>query len=245
MNQSLKKAFEILSFIMDHPQKLSLNTMAKALDMNKTTLFRLLTTLENLGILGRSEDRYVPGIKLYEWGSKVPVKDLIIDRCHPILKRLAEEINETVNLGELNGNRVLYLHKTESKRSLQIRFDIGSYISVHCSGLGKAVLSTLPEPQRQKIISQLEYEKRTPHTITNAEILKKQLDEVCQRGYSTDLEELEEGLHCVSVPLIIPSLHFHGAISSSGPSVRFSQQRMEQLALRLKEAVKEIQMQFS
>jgi DNA-binding IclR family transcriptional regulator len=86
MNQSVKKAFEILSFVVDNPQKLGLNQMARVLKMNKTTLFRFLFTLESLKLLDKRDDHYVPGIKLFELGSKVPVKQSIVDRVHPFLE---------------------------------------------------------------------------------------------------------------------------------------------------------------
>jgi len=241
MNQSVIKAFEVLSFVIDNPRKMSLSEMARALDMNKTTLFRFLSTLETLGMLDRREDQYVPGMKLFAMGNKVPVKELIVDRVHPILKELTEEVNETVNLGQLIGNRMLYLTKSESRRSLQIQTYVGGYISLHCSALGKAVLSILPEPRREEIIAGLDFKVYTPKTITDPDILRIQVGEVAARGYSTDIAELEEGLNCVAVPLWVPHLNFTGAISTSGPSVRFTTERIAELAGRLQGTVAKIQ----
>jgi IclR family KDG regulon transcriptional repressor len=244
MNQSVKKAFEVLSFVVDNPQKLSLNQMGRALKMNKTTLFRFLSTLESLGLLDKRNDYYVPGIKLFELGSKVPVKQSIVDRIHPFLVRLTAEVNETVNMGELSNGQVLYLDKTESQRSLQIQTYIGSYTDLHCTALGKAILSILPEPKRDEIMAGLSFAGKTRNTIIDPQKLRVQVRKVCERGYSIDMEELEEGLHCVSVPLFIEQLDFFGAISCSGPSVRFTPQRMAELAVKLKKIVEEIKQAF-
>ena len=246
LNQSVRKAFEILSFIVDNPgnQKLSLNQMARALQMNKTTLFRFLNTLESLNLLDKKDDLYVPGIKLFELGSKVPVKELIVDKVHPVLMRLTGEVNETVNMGELSGSRVLYLDKSESKRSLQIQTYVGDYIELYCTALGKAVLSVLPKSRRDTIMAGMNFEKRTPNTITDPRQLNAQIEDVSQKGYSMDMEELEEGLHCVAVPLFIEELNFFGAISCSGPSVRFTSRYMAELADHLKNTVKEIKQVF-
>jgi DNA-binding IclR family transcriptional regulator len=244
MNQSVKKAFEILSFVVDNPQKRSLNQMARLLKMNKTTLFRFLSTLESLKLLDKRDDFYVPGIKLFELGSKVPVKQSIVDRVHPFLAGLTTEVNETVNMGELSNGQVLYLDKTESQRSLQIQTYIGRYTDLHCTALGKAILSILPEPKRDKIMAGLSFTAKTRNTITNPQKLRDQVRKVCERGYSIDMEELEEGLHCVAVPLFIEQLNFFGAISCSGPSVRFTPQRMAELAVKLKKTVEEIQQVF-
>lgn len=241
MNQSVIKAFEVLSFVIDTPKKMSLSEMARALDMNKTTLFRFLSTLESLGMLDRRDDQYVPGMRLFAMGNKVPVKELIVDRVNPILKELTEEVNETVNMGQLIGNKMLYLAKSESRRSLQIQTYVGGYISLHCSALGKAVLSILPENHREEIIAGLEFEAHTPKTITDPAVLRTQVREVAERGYSTDIAELEEGLNCVAVPLPVTNLNFTGAISTSGPSVRFTPERIDELAGKLSETVTKIQ----
>jgi IclR family KDG regulon transcriptional repressor len=244
MNQSVMKAFEILSFVVDNPQKLGLNQMARVLKMNKTTLFRFLFTLESLKLLDKRDGHYVPGIKLFELGSKVPVKQSIVDRVHPFLAGLTAVVNETVNMGELSNGKVLFLDKTESQRSLQIQTYVGSYTDLHCTALGKAILSILTEPKRDEIMAGLSFAAKTRNTITNPQKLRDQVRKVCERGYSIDMEELEEGLHCVAVPLFIEQLNFFGAISCSGPSVRFTPQRMAELAVKLKETVEEIERAF-
>jgi IclR family KDG regulon transcriptional repressor len=237
MNSSIQKAFKILSFVAENPQKMSLSEMSRALAMNKTTLFRFLQTLESLHLLQKKNNSYVPGIKLFELGSKVPVKQLIVEKAHPILVKLTEEVNETVNLGELNNNQILYLDKCESKRSLQIQTSIGSYISLHATALGKAALSILPESERNAIISRLDLVKGTKNTIADPQKLRAYIEDVNKRGYSLDIEELEVGMHCVAVPLSLPEINFFGAISFAGPSVRFTWARMAELAEKLKETV--------
>jgi IclR family KDG regulon transcriptional repressor len=244
MNQTVKKAFEILSFVAENPQKLSLNQMARTMGVNKTTLFRFLSTLESIDILDKQGDYYVPGIRLFELGSKVPVKQLVVDKIHPLLLRLTAEVNETVNLGELNKNQVLYLDKIESQHSLQIHTSIGGYTDLHATAMGKSMLAILPGSLRETIISRLNFERKTPHTITEPEELRNHIEKVWTDGYSIDYEELEEGLHCVGVPLLLEKMNFYGAISFAGPSVRFTPQRMAELAVKLKETVNEIQEMF-
>lgn len=245
MNQSIRKAFDILNFVVDNPRKMSLSEMSAQLNMNKTTLFRFLSTLESLDIIAKKDDGYVPGMRLFQLGGKVPVKQLIVDKVHHLLLRLTAETNETVNLGELDRNQVLYLDKTESMRSLQIQSRVGGYISLHATALGKSILSIVPEDLREPLISQEEFsEKRTPKTITDPNVLRAEIEKVWQNGYSTDKEEFEEGLVCVAVPISIKTLNFYGAISCSGPTVRFTTQRIEELAERLKATASDIEKLF-
>ncbi len=244
MNQSIRKAFEILAFVVENPRRMSLNEMSSQLGMNRTTLFRFLSTLESLEFLSKKDDYFVPGIKLFELGSKVPVKKLIVDKVHPILLKLTAETNETVNMAEFNKNQVLYLDKTESQRSLQIQSSVGSYISLHATALGKSILSILPEELREAVIGQLKFVGKTSKTIADAEVLRSHILQVGERGYSTDCEEMEEGLHCVAVPLLIQPLNFYGGISCSGPTVRFTHERMAELAVKLRQGAEEIKELF-
>ncbi|MCP5107093.1 MAG: IclR family transcriptional regulator [bacterium] len=244
MNSSIKKAFEVLAFIAENTEKMSLAEMGSRLGMNKTTLYRFVATLESLELLEKRDDRYVPGIKLFQLGSKVPIKPLMVDKVHPILIRLTAEVNETVNMGEFHKNQVLYLDKTESQRSLQIHTSVGGYIAIHASALGKSILAILPEDAREAIISRLDFQQKTGHTVTDAGTLRAHVEKARQLGYSTDDEEWEEGLRCVAVPVLIEPVNFYGAISCSGPTVRFTPRRIEELAQNLKEAVKEIRNLF-
>jgi len=240
MNQSVKKAFDILTFVINNNKKLSLNKMAQILGMNKTTLYRFLNTLESIDVLGKIGNTYVPGIKLFQLGSKVPVKQLVVDKIHPILQALSEEVNETVNMGQFSNDKVFYLDKTESQRSLQIRTRVGDFINLHASALGKSVMSILPEPTRESVFKQLTFERKTRHTITDLDRLKEDIKKIQEIGYSTDIEEWEEGLCCVAVPLHVESLDFYGAISFSGPSVRFTPKRIIEMAQRLNETATRI-----
>ena len=219
---------------------MSLAGMSKILKMNKTTLFRFLNSLTDLNVLEKKNGQYFLGIRLFKLGNKVPVKEFIIDKIHPLLESLVNEVNETVNLGVLAHNRVLYLDKIESNHNLQIHTFIGSYAPIYCSALGKAILSILDESAREKVITLLELTKKTANTIDDPEKLKIHVSQVSKCGYSTDGEEFEDGLNCVAVPLYLPDMKFYGAISFSGSSARFTHRYMDELAGKLKLIVKQI-----
>jgi DNA-binding IclR family transcriptional regulator len=196
--------------------------------------------MSSLNLIEKKAEGYVLGIRLFELGNKVPVKQLIVEKIHPLLVKLVEDVNETVNLGELNSNQLLYLDKVESRHSLQIQTYIGSYTSLHSTALGKASLSILKGKERENTIAKIIFDKRTKSTITDPIKFKTHIEIVDKKGYSLDNEELEVGLNCVAVPLAIPEFNFCGAISFSGPSVRFTKSRMTELAEKLKETVSEI-----
>lgn len=234
MSNTIKKAFEIVKLIEKNQGKYTLTDIVKALGINKTTAFRNLKTLEELNILEKINNLYYLGISLFEMGSKVYLKQIIIEKIHPILRKLSEEVNETVNLAKIHNSMVLYLDKIESRRSLQIQSSIGDTLPLYCTSLGKSILSILPENEMMEIIKNISFEKTTNKTISNKIKLIEQINEIKLRGYSVDDEEFEEGLICISVPLYLKNHNFYGSISLSGPSIRFDQATLLKLAGKLK-----------
>ncbi len=235
MNNSLVKASRIISYISKKVDGARQNEIARDLSINKTTLFRFLNTLEQIGYVMKKEGKYFLGLRLFELGMKVPFKKIVVDTVHDILNSLVEELNETVNFAVLHDNKVLYLDKIESKRSLQINTNIGDKISVHCTALGKSILSILPEDDFKKIIKEIDLSKKTKNTIDNKKDLIENIKLTRERGYSIDNEEFEEGLRCVAVPVKLEKIGFYGAISVSGPVSRFTVELIPKLAEKLKE----------
>ncbi len=233
MSSTIKKAFEIVKLIEKNQGGFTLTEISKVLGMNKTTSFRNLKTLEELNIVEKINGFYFLGISLFEMGNKVYVKKLIIEKIHPFLKKLSEEVNETVNLAKLYNNSVLYLDKVESRRSLQINSSIGDTLPLYCTSLGKSILSIIPEKERIKIINEIKFNNITPKTIKTPEKLIEQINEIIKTGYSIDNEEFEEGLICISVPLYIERYGFYGSISLSGPSIRFDRSSLKRLSKKL------------
>ena len=234
MNSSIEKAFRIVKLIENNQGKYTLTDIVRIMGINKTTAFRNLKTLEELNILEKINNLYYLGISLFELGSKVYIKQIIIEKIHPILSDLSEEVNETVNLAKLHNGMALYLDKIESKRSLQIQSSIGDTLPLYCTSLGKSMLSILPEDEMMDLISQIKFEKTTGKTISNQKKLLEQINEIKLRGYSVDDEEYEEGLICIAVPLYLAHHNFYGSISLSGPSIRFNGNTLLKLSRTLK-----------
>ncbi len=244
MSNSVKKAFEIIKFISENQGKLSLSELGRQLNMNKTTMFRYLETLELLNILERRDSNWYLGIELFSLGHKVDAKSRIVDRIHPYLQEISVRLNETVNLVGMYDNSALYLDKVESNRALQMRSQLGDHLPLHCTSLGKAILSTLPGAEVDKILGIIKLEPYTSHTVTSIEELKSQIDFVKTNGYSLEKEELEPGLSCIAVPLHIKSANFFGGLSFSGSPDRFTDEKVTELSGELKTLVSKILTMF-
>jgi len=245
MSDSVKKAFHLIHFLAGQSDRITLVAVSKALKMNKTTTFRYLETLVQLGMVEKSESGYLLGMGLFELGSRVPLKRLVLDRIHPVLVELCAELNETVNLAQLQGLEALYLDKIESRRSLQMQSQIGNRLPLHCTGLGKAILSLLPEARLDQILGELPLRAVTPATVISKAGLKKQVTAIRSKGHAFDDEEYETGLTCIAVPLHLPEVGFMGAFSVSGPSFRFDAALKAEYARRLQAHASHIRALFA
>lgn len=240
MSDSVKKAFRILDLLSQSPEHLTLSEIARTMAINKATAFRYLKTMEELKLIEKRNNYYQLGMGLFKLGSKVPLAILMTEKIHPVLKQLCGELNETVNLAYFHNNEVLYLDKIESNRSLQIQTAIGNTAPLHCTALGKVILSIFPQSKIVSIVDQIQLVKKTPATITSKKELIRQIEEIRQHQYGIDDEELEEGLKCIAVPLHLSELNFYGGVSLSGPSTRFTDDLMQEYIFSLKGAVTKI-----
>ncbi|MCD6398206.1 MAG: IclR family transcriptional regulator [Spirochaetaceae bacterium] len=244
MSNSVKKAFEIIKFISSNQGKLSLSELGRKLNMNKTTMFRYLETLQLLNVLERRDSNWYLGIELFSLGHKVDAKSRIVDRIHPYLQEISKRLNETVNLVGMYDSSALYLDKVESNRALQMRSQLGDHLPLHCTSLGKAILSSLPEHEVENLLRIIKLKPYTSHTVTSVDELKKQIDFVKTNGYSLEKEELEPGLSCIAVPLHISSIDFYGGLSFSGSPDRFTEEKVQELSGELKALAGEILTMF-
>jgi len=240
MNMTLIKALEVVWLIAKNQGKLRLNNICKQLNMNKTTAFRHLQTLISQNLIVKDNGYYSLGLGLFELGSKVKIRSLTVELIHPILVELALETNETVNLAQIYNDSALYLDKAESKRSLQINANIGDKLPLYCTALGKSILSSIDRNMLDILISNIKMEKITKYTITDPVELNKHIDLVRKREYSIDMEEFEEHLVCIAVPLKVTRLGFIGGISISGPKTRLNDKRISFLLQKLKKTRNEI-----
>lgn len=234
MSDSVRKAFKMLELLGDSGDVLNLAVVSRTLKMNKTTAYRYLETLTKLGAVEKTENGYRLGMTLFELGNQVPVKRLIVDRIDPWMRKLCAEVNETVNLAQWSNGKALYLHKIESKRSLQMRAVIGGELPLHGTALGKALLASMDDEELKAIVAGLELRPFTPTTITSRSALMKEIADVREKGYSLDPEEFERGLTCIAVPLSAPHYDFLGAMSISTPARRASRETLKRFAARLR-----------
>lgn len=240
MSESAGKALDILFYLAKAGANVSLARLSRETGMNKATALRYLAVLESRGVVERQPGGWSLGLSLFELGSKVPVRALVVGKVRPILERLARESGESANLACLAGDGVIYLDRAEANRSLRMRSAPGDRLPLYCTGVGKAILSQLPEERMRAILGPGPLPKINDTTLTEPEDVIREAQRSRELGYGIDREEYETGLTCVAMPLRLPGSDFEGAISISGPSARMrNPETRERFLALLREAVQE------
>ena len=150
--------------------------------MNKATALRYLSVLESRGVAERSGTGWSLGLALFELGSHVPVRSIVVERVRPFLERLARETGESANLACLAGSSAIYLDRAEADRSLRMRSVPGDRLPLYCTGVGKAILSLLTEERARAILGAGPLPKINERTITDPEDVIKEARQAREIG---------------------------------------------------------------
>jgi len=182
--QSVSRALRAIELVADAGE-LGVTELGRRLGVHKATASRLAATLAGHGFLERDprSDRYRIGFRLIALaGSAMAGLDLV-RIAHPVVEDLAERTRETVNVGVLSGNEVIYLDQASGARSIVSVSWVGRRTPLHATAAGK-VLAAFADPAERDRLLAGELAASTPRTIVDRRALHDQLDTVRQRGYA-------------------------------------------------------------
>ena len=227
--RAVDRALDILlSFTQEKPV-LSLTEVAEEVGMSKSTVHRLLATLESRRFLIRNAatGKYHLGYRFLEMASQV-LEDANQQWALPYMKRLAEGCGETVDLAIMDGDRVIYLQVVESTQRVKIAAATGQRLPAFCTATGKAFLAYLPDEQVKAILS-AGLTRFTENTHTTLADLYEDLRETRQRGFAISKQEYEKDINAIAAPILAADGYPLVAIAIVGPSFRLPQERMLEL----------------
>jgi IclR family acetate operon transcriptional repressor len=237
----LHKAFDLLELLQESETAKSLDEVVAATEIPRSTAHRLLADLVLRGYVEKDQSgRYSLGLKLLVLGATVRQRHTLRDISQPFMVGLRNQFEETVNLGRLQGDCVLYLDTVESYHAIRVTGSLGILDPVHATSIGKAILAWLP-PARRPILSN--WKRLTPSTICDPEEFTAELERVRKRGYALDDEESMEGGRCVGVPVLHAGNPVAG-LSISGPTARITRESVASMAEALKKASTQISEQI-
>lgn len=225
---TLKRGLTILQYFAAHGEAAPLD-IAKALGTSRSTTYRIIELLRTTGFLevNPTSGNLRLGVKAIELGMAAIARVDVIKNAPPYLNSLAASTLETVFLAVPNDDEMVYVYSEESSQPVKMNTKLGTRRPLHCTSLGKAYMSALPENDRKALVGRLRLVRFTENTITDAEELDSDLQTSIARGYAIDDVEAEEGVTCLAAPVRDYTGLPVAAISVSGPTERVVLKRDE------------------
>lgn len=227
--QSVVRALKVLELFTEDDTSLGLKEITERVGLSKPTVFRILSTLKKMDYIEQDpkSGKYMLGLKVFEVGSAFINKMSLRSFAMPLIQELVDKCNETVHLAILDKGEIIYIDKIDGTQTIRMMSAVGKRAPAHCTSVGKAILSYKSSEELDNILADIKMVKLTKNSIADKKKLKRELRQIKNQGYAIDNEELEIGLKCVGVPIFDYHGDAVGGISVSGPSTRFTSERLK------------------
>ncbi len=237
------RAYEALDYISTSDGGLTLKEITDKLEIPKSSAFNIVQTLVGLNLVSESpynQKKYVLGTGTYILGMKYIENLNFIDVCKLYLNPLADELHRNAFVGILDNNKVLYVHKHVGIGAKLATCDVGTRQELYFTGLGKVLLAYSAPDKLNRIISSINFVKKTTNTIDNASDLYKELELTRSRGYAIDNREVELHMLCFAAPVFNYAGECIAAISisdmySSDADFDYFGNRIKEVGLKISE----------
>ncbi|PIC98581.1 MULTISPECIES: IclR family transcriptional regulator [unclassified Sporosarcina] len=199
---AIERADLLLREISKHPNELRLIDLSKRLEINKSSLYSLLNTLETLGwIIKTATDSYNLGPTLGTFNSMYLSQFNLIQSFYKEAQEAVSNIQEHIQLGTLEGNDVVYLGKVEAKTRVQLVTEPGMRFPAYASAVGKVQLINHTAEEIEDLFPIKTWDKKTEFTTSNIEELCSKVSLAKMKGYAVENQESALGFHCVAAPI--------------------------------------------
>lgn len=230
--RAVERALDILLCFTDDTD-LGLSEIASRISLHKSTVHRLLATLENKGFVIRDQqtDKYRLGFRLWELSANMTHSDDPAIVLLPEMERLRDLVGETISLYVRDGNERIRIQAVQSNYAIRRVAPIGARMPLSVGASSKVLVAFEDEAVRKSILQELEW----PESI-DREMFIQQLKQIRLQGYATSVEERELGTAAISAPIINHNGKLTAAVAISGPSNRLTMEKMREYAEPMMEA---------
>jgi len=236
---NLLNACRVLQFLADAPGA-SVAVIARELHIPRTTVLRIVTSCCQGGLLRESSGCYALGAGLIPLGMKALEGVDLRRGAQPLLRRLAEDTDETAHLAIPAETRSLLVEVCQSPHPIRVGAPAGTLADLHCSSTGKVFLAHLFREELEALFRTLKPKARTPRTLTTAKAMAQELERILAQGYALDDEEFCEGIRCLAAPVRDNTGRVIAALGITGPTTRFTRERIGSCAEKVLAAAEEL-----
>lgn len=246
-NQSSDKVLAILELISYSDEPLRLIDISSRLGFNSSTALRFLNSLEQNGYVYKDKEtfKYRTTFKICDLASHVAKNnDLVVIASQPV-KELSSRLGECVCLAIEQNHSIVYIYVSDGPgQILRTTQRIGKEAPMHCTGVGKMILSDYPSEKVDTVIEEKGLSHFTEYTLDTREKLLKELDAIRARDFAYDNQECELGARCIALPIRDYSNHIIAGISVTGPISRLTDQFIRDNYALIRKTADEISYQF-
>jgi len=200
---AIDRAIKVLELLSASPRGMSLAQLALQTRVPKSTMFRILQTLQENSIVAEDAERklFTLGMKLLEWGHAALARIDLKTIAHPHLVKLAHETRESFYLALLDHDEVILVDHVDTPEIWKMVTRLGYRSPFHCTATGLVLAADMTEEEVRGMIERHGLRRFTPKTITTVTQLKKRLAEVKQLGYAVVDGEYKPDLCAIAVPI--------------------------------------------
>ena len=230
---SLEKGLSVIEAFDASRPRLSLSDVAKLTGITRAAARRYLLTLTKLNYAEFDGRYFSLTPRVLRLGYAYLSSASLSAQVQPFLERISEETGESSSAAVLDGDDIVYIARSATRRIMSIGLGVGSRLPAHCTALGRAILAFQPEDEFRAYLQRVRLEARTPKTITDKSAFQDALEATRAQGYAIVNEELEYGLRSIAVPVVKKNGKVTIALNLSAQAGRVSAEEMERRFLPL------------
>jgi DNA-binding IclR family transcriptional regulator len=224
--EAAQKTCRLIELLQDE-REIGITELSEQVAYSKSTVHGHLATLVDEGLVVKNGHRYRLSLGFLDIAESVKNRVTDHDIVSEQMRKLADETGEVVHFGAEENGRVVYIAKFRGDRAVRTESRIGKEMPMHSTSLGKAILAEYDRDRVDRIVERHGLSARTPNTLTTADALHDNLEEITRRGYAIDDEENIPGIRCLGVATSVSEAGVVAALSVSGPSQRMTDERIE------------------
>ena len=218
------KAIQVLDQVASFRRPVRFSELLANSPFPKPTLYRLVQTLSNQGMLAFDPERqtYSMGIRLVRLAHSAWRYSSLVPVARPYIEALAAKVGEAVHLAQLDNGHVLFVDKCKATDHFETLAQAGKIAPGYCTGVGKVILAFMPQIEQNWALDQQAYKAYTPSTLTNRAALLTELAQIKADGVAFDREEHEQGIISIACPILTGQGRVVGAVSIASSTNRYT-----------------------
>ncbi|MBO2537428.1 IclR family transcriptional regulator [Rummeliibacillus suwonensis] len=240
LNKTVLKSMTILKLFLEY-EKLNLNQMIELTNLPKTSVYRMVSSLEVIGFLNKDDNGfYKLGLIFLQFGELVSERLDLRKIAFPILEKLRDEVDEAVNLSSKDGTESVYIEKLDTNHPVRLYTRIGRRSPLYVGACSRIILAYLTEKEQEKYLEETKLKSFCSGTITDKEELKKILVQSYKDGYTISHSELAEQTFEIAAPIFDHTGKVLASLSIAGAESRLLKDDMDFLISKVVAAGMEI-----